>query len=160
MHRKRRATPDELAADGRSWDGRTNGRSTEERAIKVFEAYGWANLGNVTDLVPLQAEIARVAINDAIQIQLIPRLNWAGAVVTVAACRNHRYEPVIELFRWLASNVDDAHGVLFVRDQESEHDNEFRVWRLARGVLADLADPFLSPCVPTIEPPWEPKDDV
>jgi hypothetical protein len=125
----------------------------------MFEAYGWANLGNTEDLAPLEAEIARVAVSDFVQIHLIPRLNWTGAVVTIAACRNHRYEAVIDLFRWLASNVVDAHGVLFVRDQESEHDNEFRVWRLARGSLADLPDPFLSPCIPTIETPWEPKND-
>jgi hypothetical protein len=43
-------------------------------------------------------------------------------------------------------------------DEATGHDNEFRVWRLARGCLEELPDPFLSPYIPTVEPPWEGKE--
>jgi hypothetical protein len=74
--------------------------------------------------------------------------------------RNHRYEPVIDLFRWVAEELPHSYGLLYVRDdedhgREANYDNEFRVWRLARGRFEELADPFLSPCNPIAEAPWE-----
>ena len=70
--------------------------------------------------------------------------------------RNHRYEPVIELFRWMAAELPGSYGLLYVHDDEdgrrgSEFGNEFRVWRLARGRCEEMADPFLSPYIPTVE---------
>ena len=38
--------------------------------------------------------------------------------------------------------------------------NDLTVVRLALGQLTELADPFLSPCVPTIEPPYDPQRDL
>ena len=34
-------------------------------------------------------------------------------------------------------------------------ENEFRVWKLAKGNLEECDDPFLSPRIPTIEEPYE-----
>jgi hypothetical protein len=112
----------------------------------MFEAYGWANVGDLPHLEALEVEIAKAQTEGWTHLQLARELNWAGAVLTVAVCRNHRGDAVIDLFRWIARNGRDCYGVLFVRDQESAHDNEFRVWRLARGSLTEHSDPFLSPC--------------
>jgi Immunity protein 7 len=74
--------------------------------------------------------------------------------------RNHRYRPVIELFRWVATELPDSYGLLYVHDDEAEgQDNEFRVWRLARGMFEEVPDPFLSPYFPTVESP-HPLDDT
>ena len=68
--------------------------------------------------------------------------------------RNHRYEPVIGLFRWVAQNLPDSYGLLYLHDDEKENaGNEFRVWKLALGTMAEENDPFLSPYIPTVERP-------
>ncbi len=74
--------------------------------------------------------------------------------------RNHRFDPVIDIFRWIAENLPDSYGLLYVHDDEDhrvsepESDNCFRAWRLARGRLSEKDDPFLSPYIPTVEKPW------
>jgi hypothetical protein len=84
-----------------------------------------------------------------------------GLIVLFAhGLRNHRFEPVIELFRRITVEVPDAYGVLYVHDDEDPRSsnsfrNEFRVWRMARGTIEERDDPFLSPYIPTVEPPWE-----
>ena len=80
-------------------------------------------------------------------------------VFTSHGLRNHRFQPIIDVFSWIGENLPESYGLLYVHDDESEvHDNEFRVWRLARGQLTELDDPFLSPYVPTVEQPWEPAE--
>ena len=80
--------------------------------------------------------------------------------LAVHGLRNHRYLPVIDLFRWAAENLPEAYGLLYVRDDEDERDedmditNAFRVWRVAQGKCSEHEDSFLSPCVPTIEKPY------
>jgi N12 class adenine-specific DNA methylase len=82
-----------------------------------------------------------------------------GLIVLLAhGLRNHRYEPAIELFEWVARDLPDSYGLLYVNDDERVgFDNEFRAWRLALGEVSEHADPFLSPYVPTVERPL--KDD-
>jgi hypothetical protein len=61
---------------------------------------------------------------------------------------------VIELFRWVATELPDSYGLLYAHDDEAEgQENEFRVWRLARGAFDERADPFFSPYMPTVELP-------
>jgi hypothetical protein len=74
--------------------------------------------------------------------------------------RNHWYSPVIDLFQWVATELPDSYGLLYVHNDEATgQENEFRVWRLARGKLEERPDPFLSPYIPTVELPWEwPKE--
>jgi hypothetical protein len=36
-------------------------------------------------------------------------------------------------------------------DESPRYDNEFRVWQIVRGRFHEQSDPFLSPCIPTIE---------
>jgi hypothetical protein len=80
----------------------------------------------------------------------------------VAGARNHRHEPVIELFRWIAEKDPAAYGILYMYDDEDHHrggdyQNEFRVWRLCRGSLQESEDLLLSPRIPTIEDPYAPE---
>ena len=79
-----------------------------------------------------------------------------GLFVFIAhGLRNHRYNPVIDLFRAIGQQFPESYGLLYVHDDESPtHANEFRVWRLAMGMLEERDDLFLSPYVPTVERPW------
>ena len=123
----------------------------------MFEAYGWANLGHDTSLSQVEPQVDALCRAGGAEVTLTRDLNNVGSVVSVAVSRNHRSESAIDFFRWLAEAESTAYGLLFVRDDESEHDNEFRVWRLARGELGEFSDPFLSPCIPTIEAPYDPE---
>ena len=67
---------------------------------------------------------------------------------------------MFEFHGWATVRVDDrdSYGLLYVHDDEDgahglDHSNEFRVWRLAGGRLEEVADPFLSPYLPTVELP-------
>ncbi len=110
-------------------------------------------------LAMLQEQINFIVIT-GIAIHLDEGLNGDLHVLSIAGHRNHRYEPVIDLFRWLAVNGPGSYGLLYVWDDEDhkhgDYQNLFRVWRLARGVLEERSDPFLSPPIPTVEDPYDP----
>jgi hypothetical protein len=73
-------------------------------------------------------------------------------VLVAHGLRNHRYQPALELFEWVARELPDSYGLLYVLDDErASTENEFRVWRLARGEFSEHADPFLSPYIPKVE---------
>ncbi|WP_061270413.1 Imm7 family immunity protein [Leptospira interrogans] len=48
-----------------------------------------------------------------------------------------------------------SYGLLYIQD-EIDHSNEFVVWKLARGHLNQEKDPFLSPCISSIENSFDP----
>ena len=65
---------------------------------------------------------------------------------------------------WVATNGPGSYGLVYVHDDEDnagntdygrglmDFTNVFRVWRICNGELTELADPFLSPIVPTVTP--------
>jgi hypothetical protein len=101
----------------------------------------------------------RAAINDAHDefSHFEVRQTGNDMIVLIAhGLRNHQFEPVVGLFRWVAAELPNSYGLLYIYNDESEtHGNEFRVWRLARGIFEELDDPFLSPYTPTVERPCE-----
>lgn len=131
--------------------------------FRVFEFHGWATI-RVPNLDPTrrrELEASAVArLREAIaraddQFSLFDVRQTGNELIVLYAhgLRNHHFQPVIELFRWVASELPDSYGLLYVHDDEVEgRENEFRVWRLARGVFEERADPFLSPYMPTVEP--------
>jgi hypothetical protein len=144
----------------------------------LFEFHGWATI-RVDDLDDADLDVIRNREDQAIaeiraailhatdDFSLFEVCRTSNALIVLSAhgLRNHRYEPVITLFQWVAENLPFAYGLLYVHDDEdfgrdgTDHSNGFRVWRLARGQFSEFADSFLSPYIPTVEPPWEwPKD--
>jgi hypothetical protein len=135
----------------------------------VFEFHGWAVIrvpdpddaptqiiGGREDQAIKRVRAAIDRAHDEFALFDVRRTSNGLIVLYAHGLRNHRYEPVVGLFRWVAAELPDSYGLLYVHDDESEaHGNEFRVWRLARGRFEELADPFLSPYIPTVEPPWE-----
>jgi hypothetical protein len=138
----------------------------------VFEFHGWATI-RVPDpdfdstrrhdleavaVSRLQEAIKRA--DDEFSMFGVRQTGNELIVLYAHGLRNHRYRPVIELFRWVATELPDSYGLLYVHDDEADgQDNEFRVWRLARGIFEELPDPFLSPYFPTVESP-HPLDDT
>jgi hypothetical protein len=80
-------------------------------------------------------------------------------VLSVHGLHNHRQDAVIHLYTWIADRFPACYGLLYIWDDEdtqrtgSDYSNCFRVWRLVRGQVTEENDPFLSPCIPTIELP-------
>jgi hypothetical protein len=68
------------------------------------------------------------------------------------------------MMTWIAENGPGSYGLFYVHDDEDlievkyygrgeqDFSNEFRVHRIANGQVTELADPFLSPIVPTLNP--------
>jgi hypothetical protein len=137
----------------------------------MFEFHGWATIrvddGDDPDLGVVRAreDTALARLQEAVTAaddefsHFDLRRTGNGLIVLLAhGLRNHRFEPVLDLFRWVATELPFAYGLLYVWDDEDcregrDQTNEFRVWRVARGDIQEFHDPFLSPCIPTIEPP-------
>jgi hypothetical protein len=75
-----------------------------------------------------------------------------------AGCPNHRHDCVFGLSPWLSQRAPGSYGLLYVWDDESRgYENEFRVWRLVRGRVEEMSDPFSLTLHITIEDPYDPK---
>ena len=139
----------------------------------MFEFHGWATI-RVSDLDDPDLSVCQFRQEEAInrlemamreaddEFSLFDLKRTSNNLIVLIAhgLRNHRYEPVIELFRWVATELPYSFGLLYVHDDEdtkrgADLENEFRVWRLARGQFSEFSDTFLSPYIPTVEPPWE-----
>lgn len=132
----------------------------------MFDYHGWAQLCNDPhnssgpNLDKLLVELKeRLRKYDGIGVLDYGQLNVTFQI-WLHGCTNHRQRWVFELFSFIAERAPGSYGLLYVWDDEDrEHDNEFRVWRMARGRVEEFADPFLSPCVPTFEDPYDPEKD-
>jgi Immunity protein 7 len=58
---------------------------------------------------------------------------------------------VDELLQLVASRLPGSYGILYDRADELPDCRSFRVRVMAKGVVRQVEDPFLSPTVPTIE---------
>jgi hypothetical protein len=127
----------------------------------MFSVFGWAKISCSTKeidqledkkvLEKLEALIEKYNIDGLIEIRLYKSLNGSLNALSIVGLRNHLYEKIIDLYRWLAENAPGSYGLLYIHDDESNFDNEFRILRLARGKLSEESDPFLSPVIPTVE---------
>ena len=138
----------------------------------MFQVHGWAVVTSGTYEIDTEADASLLAAlgkqidlvrTTNIKIHLDVGLNGDLHILSVADHKNHRYEPIIDLFRWLADGSNGSYGLLYVLDDEDfqsgDYAEEFRVWRLARGVLEERSDPFLSPPVPVVEDPFDPAQE-
>lgn len=136
----------------------------------MFEFHGWVSVSYHThDTDTFKQDACWDALtayvsdmpNDFVRLQ---RYNGCDSL-TVAGQHNHRSEYVIDLFRWIAASAAGSYGLLYIRDDEdhgrgADYQNVFRVWRLCRGELIEMDDPFLSPAIPVVEDEWdESRDD-
>ena len=75
-------------------------------------------------------------------------------MISLAGLANHREileEAPINLYRQMGEKAPGSYGLLYLSDDESEFENEFRVGKLTRGNFELVKDVYLSPRIPTIE---------
>jgi len=130
----------------------------------MFEFHGWAVLRWPGAVAGTDAQVSaiRQAVDSARSNFSMAELVTPGnelTIVCVHGCRNHRMPGIEHLFAVIAEQAPESYGLLYLRDDEDvrglDFENCFRAWRLARGEFAEAADPFLSPCIPTIELPYD-----
>lgn len=131
----------------------------------MFEFHGWITIRVEEDeaetieettlredqaIAQVRAELA--IAGDDFSFFDVQRTGNGLIVLMTHGLRNHRYQPVVDLFERVGRRLPHAYGLLYVHDDEQKgHENEFRAWRLALGSLTEHADPFLSPYVPTVQ---------
>jgi hypothetical protein len=128
----------------------------------MVEYHGWITLREASS----ETNEDRLVVIAALIQQEIERRNAqhriigmkvvnANYIMWFAGCTNHwssDVDDIFELLRFVATQAPGSYGLLYLWDDEDlQYENEFRVWKLAKGMLSQHADPFLSPCVPTIE---------
>jgi hypothetical protein len=128
----------------------------------MFEFHGWAVIRSRydSDLEKEEADWEKIEEEFDLELRIFDRPDHFHVhktingllSVTMSGLRNHRQEDVIDFFRWLAARAPGSYGLLYVHDDEDpKAENDFRVYRLAKGKLTEMADPFLSPYFPTVE---------
>ena len=131
----------------------------------MFEYHGWATLHlspgeeNEHELAEfaedLRRRIDKFGDGSGVCDVRVVNAYWH---VWFAGTPNHGHDNVLQLFPYIAQHAPGSYGLLYVWDDEdADHDNVFRVYRLARGRVEVTADPFLSPCEPTIVDPYGPE---
>lgn len=65
---------------------------------------------------------------------------------------------VFELLKYIAKIAEGSYGLIYLYDDGDLNgkENQFQVFSLARGIIREHTDSFLSPIIPTIED----KDDL
>ncbi len=128
----------------------------------MFEYHGWAVIEtNDPEGTPERAkalEFVTMAAKEAQDGFSLIDLALGGnglAVLRLHGLRNHRLDGALDLFRRVAVELPASYGVLYIYDPESDHDNEFRVFRMARGAVHEFTDSALSPRIPTIEDEYQ-----
>ncbi len=74
--------------------------------------------------------------------------------LSITIAHNHRSQHPFEFLQWIATNSIGSYGIVYVQDDEDYlrgNENKFKVWRMKKGMLDELNDPFLSPVIPEIE---------
>jgi hypothetical protein len=126
----------------------------------MFEYHGWITLRSTAEAVedepPLRLAEIQQLVNEFAGHGLTDLRPINGDLqLHVGGHRNHRGSQdtdVIELFAKVGSIAPGSYGILYVHDDEDpEHDLEFRIFRLVRGIVTDHADHLLSPVIPTVE---------
>jgi succinate dehydrogenase hydrophobic anchor subunit len=138
----------------------------------MVEYHGWITLRESTHDIDdgrldaiaatIQGKISGIQAEHTIRGMKVVNATY---MIWLGGCTNHwssDEEEAFELFRFVASLAPGSYGLLYVWDDEAqnEQENMFRVWRLARGFLTQHADPFLSPCIPTLEDPYDPQREA
>ena len=130
----------------------------------MYEFHGWFGLAET----PLDIDAG--GLDNAVA-DVAPHLEPFQPRSTTANLRWHNGQPFVDvqgmtnrprgldrdltaLVEFLARRLPGSYGVLYERDDERVDppgNNAFRVRVLARGVITERPDPFLSPVTPVIE---------
>jgi hypothetical protein len=127
----------------------------------VFEYHGWVTIQATatgdSEFALLERIVERVrrAVRDFGDLDLVD-LRWVNGVPVLHLGGMDKHGATIapdllDLFTRVGELAPGSYGLLHVwDDQDIEHDNDFRVHRMARGQVSERADAFLSPVAPTV----------
>ena len=127
----------------------------------MFEYHGWvtiqATASGDDDAALLERLVDRVhrAIRDARDFDLVD-LRWSAGMpmLHLGGFDKHggRLGPeLLDLFTRVGELAPGSYGLLHTwDDQDTENDNNFRVYRMARGQVTEREDPHLTPVAPTV----------
>ena len=127
----------------------------------MYQFHGWFGLSDSTEDSDEQVldaavdELRRLMddLAEYLTVRQVTPLN-GDYFLLVAGAGNRPRDTPVQLDRLLsrvAELLPGSYGLLYERDDEAVESNAFRVRKLARGVVSEESDPFLSPIVPTIE---------
>jgi hypothetical protein len=124
----------------------------------VFEYHGWVTIqanDDETSLLERLVERVHRAVRDFGEIDLVD-LRWVNGVPVLHLGGLDKHgatmaPDLLDLYTRIGELAPGSYGLLHVwDDQDLQHDNEFRVHRMARGQVTEMADTLLSPVAPTI----------
>ena len=132
----------------------------------MFEYHGWvtiqATASGDDDAALLERLVDRVhrAIRDAADLDLVD-LRWSAGIPMLHFAGfdkhgGHLGPELLTLFTRAGELAPGSYGLLYTwDDQDTENDNNFRVYRMARGQVTEREDPHLTPVAPTILDTYE-----
>lgn len=127
----------------------------------MFEYHGWVTIAATTsgddDAALLERLIERVhrAIRDSDALDLVD-LRWSSGLPMLHLGGFDKHgggiaPELLKTFSRVGELAPGSYGLLHVwDDQDPEHDNEFRVYRMARGQVTEHPDTHLTPVAPTV----------
>ncbi|WP_432922328.1 Imm7 family immunity protein [Microbispora sp. CA-135349] len=132
----------------------------------MFLYHGWVTIRETAGLddddESLRRQVAAIRrLVDDLGDGALLDLRWMNGTpfLHVGGMSNHRGtwgRMILDLFARVGDIAPGSFGLLYVWDDEDpEHHNEFRVFRLVRGAVTEHADVLLSPAVPTLEDEWD-----
>lgn len=128
-------------------DHRDYGRQWEEGLIEGNEYY--KQLNDITDKLTKIIATNNGPLNN--EFKIIKGGN-GQTTINFSGLRNHYYSEPIEILEWIKENAPYSYGLLFIHDDEdSENEDNFVVYRLARQEIKIIKDNILSPYIETIE---------
>jgi hypothetical protein len=144
----------------------------------MYTFFGWAELRYHSH--DTNEELQNTAVDnfinyidgmESVDISMVQRRNGLDSFM-ISRMHNHTASYIIDVFEWIAKNLPGSYGLLYVHDDEEsygaykyskyydnprvDNSNKFVVYKLAKGCLTREEDPFLSPCIPTIEDEYDP----
>ena len=126
----------------------------------MFEYHGWVSLRPTAEAVddepPLRLDEIRALVDDLSGYALMDLRPMNGDYYIHLGGSPNRpgtHGPaVVELLRQVGQLAPGSYGLLYVHDDEDPRQHlDFRVFRLARGIVTEHADTLLSPVTPTLE---------
>ncbi|RJQ90642.1 immunity 7 family protein [Amycolatopsis panacis] len=132
----------------------------------MFEYHGWVTIATTAsgddDAALLERLVDRVhrTLRDAGTLDLVD-LRWSSGLpmLHLGGLDKHggAISPeLLETFARVGELAPGSYGLLHVwDDQDPECDNEFRVFRMARGQVTEQRDPHLTPVAPTVLDSYE-----
>ena len=131
----------------------------------MFEYHGWvtiqATASGDDDAALLERLVDRVhrAIRDAADFDLVD-LRWSAGMPMLhfGGFDKHGAQAadLLTLFTRAGELAPGSYGLMHTwDDQDTENDNNFRVYRMARGQVTEREDAHLTPVAPTILDTYE-----